>query len=270
MDAVSFGPLMLSTERLWLIVAVAVFFFGAELMHRKWPDTGLSSWSQQTFWYSLISGRLAYVVLNPESYQHDWLTVLYFWQPGYSLAAAMITALTVTLWHLNRQRKLLVYPLLWLMVCVAGWQGLTIWQPLSSSVVRTLPAIQLPGLNATATDLSALKEPVIVNLWASWCGPCRREMPALVAFAKDTPEVRILLVNAGESAITVEAFLRENDTEIPENLILLDPTQQLMRHFEAPGLPVTLAFNNGQLTDSHIGELSHGRLTDMARLITGR
>lgn len=265
MDAVTLGPLMLPIDRLWLILVTALFFVGTEVLHRKWPDAGLSSWGQQTFWYSLIAGRMAYVLVNSDSYQHDWLSVLYFWQPGYSIPAAILTAAIVTLWQLRKQHKLCLIAGFWLMACIAGWQGLMLWQPLSSSdTVQTLPDIQLPTLQSEALNLTALKEPVIINLWASWCGPCRREMPALVAFAEDHPDIRLLLVNAGESAITVEAFLRESDLLIPEHLVILDPNQALMRHFNAPGLPVTLAFRDGVLIDSHIGELNHARLVAMA------
>jgi len=59
-----------------------------------------------------------------------------------------------------------------------------------------LPSITLGCLGGgRAVDLASLRGPMIVNFWATSCGPCRREMPALAAFAKSQSEVRVLGVD---------------------------------------------------------------------------
>ena len=51
-------------------------------------------------------------------------------------------------------------------------------------------------------------KPSVVNLWATWCGPCRAEMPTLAAAQKNTPDVIFVFVNQGESQATVTASKR--------------------------------------------------------------
>jgi len=272
MGAISLGPLMVSTERLYLIGVLIIFFLLAEGLNKTFrsPDVefDFSRWAQHSFWYGLLVARLAYVAQYPSAFSYDWLSVLYFWQPGYSLTAALITACVVTLMHFKTQPKALSAALAILLAAVVIWAGLKLWQPLDSDQVQTLPEIQLPTLQGQAVKLDEQKQPLIINLWASWCAPCLREMPALVYFAQQNPELTLWLVNAGESSITVENFVRNNpELALPENMLVLDPTQKLMQHFNAPGLPVTLAFNQGQLIDSHIGELNPARLQEMAQQI---
>jgi thiol-disulfide isomerase/thioredoxin len=92
---------------------------------------------------------------------------------------------------------------------------------------KTLPAGPLPvrARDGTVRDLAAKNgKGLILHFWATWCGPCREEMPALVTFTKDTKgdrNVDFLAVSVDEDWKVVDAWLKERGIEgLP---VALDP-----------------------------------------------
>jgi thiol-disulfide isomerase/thioredoxin len=110
--------------------------------------------------------------------------------------------------------------------------------------------------DGTTTDLSAWKgRVVLLNLWATWCGPCRREMPDLAALqkqlgGKDFEVVALSVDRKGKEAS--EAFLRDVGAE---NLaIYTDPDMQSMTAVQAVGLPATILIDrNGKEAARRLG-----------------
>lgn len=79
---------------------------------------------------------------------------------------------------------------------------------------------------------------VLVNFWATWCEPCRDEMPAIARLRehlKGQP-FEVLTVNFGESGAKVRAFLDREKLDVP---VLLDPDKDAAGRWNAKGLPMT-------------------------------
>ena len=103
--------------------------------------------------------------------------------------------------------------------------------------------------------------PRVINLWATWCPPCRREMPVLAEAARTRPDVTILFINQGEGRAAIERYLTSAGLSLPH--VLLDPNAQVSRHYHSVGLPATLFLDDaGHVVDSHAGEISYETLRE--------
>ncbi|MGH7729442.1 MAG: TlpA family protein disulfide reductase [Vulcanimicrobiaceae bacterium] len=97
---------------------------------------------------------------------------------------------------------------------------------------------------------------VLVNLWASWCSPCREETPALEKLyrAERGRGLVVLGIDQGESASAAAKFVAEMHLTYP---ILLDEDQHYGRAYEALGLPTTLVVDRaGRIVFGHDGQLT--------------
>ncbi|MDQ6932109.1 MAG: TlpA family protein disulfide reductase [Candidatus Eremiobacteraeota bacterium] len=111
---------------------------------------------------------------------------------------------------------------------------------------------------------------VLINLWASWCPPCRAEMPDLQRLATRyrTKGVIVLGVDQGESARNAGAFAHSLGITFP---ILLDEEQRYGREFSALGLPTTIIVKpNGVIALGIDGALTYGQMQEAIVPLLGR
>lgn len=105
-------------------------------------------------------------------------------------------------------------------------------------VGRMAPAIELVDLNGTSLRLEDYRsQPVMVNFWATWCGPCVAEIPYIKeAYASYGNQVKILAVNVGEDPSTVSRFASQHGMKFS---ILLDSDGFAERLYRLRGYPTT-------------------------------
>ena len=119
---------------------------------------------------------------------------------------------------------------------------------------------QLTALDGSAMRLSTLQgKPVVINFWATWCAPCREEMPLLNQYAeKYADRVIVLGVNDGETEQQIDEFLVETPVAFP---ILLDTTNAVTDDYYVRSLPMTFFIDaEGVLRAQHLGMLSENLL----------
>ncbi len=107
------------------------------------------------------------------------------------------------------------------------------------------PDLRFTNLDDEIIDIKDLKgKTVLVNFWATWCPPCRREMSSLEHFYQQLKDdnVVVLAVNIGEDEDTVFSFLGEVEP-IPTYPILFDSDAQSMKAWAVRGLPTTYIVN---------------------------
>jgi thiol-disulfide isomerase/thioredoxin len=146
--------------------------------------------------------------------------------------------------------------------------------PLSHSLTvlapKPAPALRLQDLGGTSHDLAGLRgRVVLINFWATWCPPCRREMPSMerLSQALDGEAFEVLAVDVGEDADTIDAFTGQLDTP-PTFPILLDATSRTMQAWEVAGLPTTfLVDKRGRIVARAIGgrEFDHPEMIEAIR-----
>lgn len=111
-----------------------------------------------------------------------------------------------------------------------------------------------------------LGQPVMVNFWATWCPPCRKEMPIIQKYA-DLFDDRlvVLAINAGEEESVVQNFVIDSGLDLQ---FLLDPTNSVAELYAVRGFPTTLFINTeGSLVATHIGELDELLITYYLEMI---
>lgn len=230
----------------------------------KTKKLGIGNTLSDMLLVGLLAARGVFVLTWLDSYRGAPWAMLDVRDGGFTPWAGVLAALLMALWQGARQaalRKPLVLGLL------AG--GLTWGAMLGAMRLMTnaddaaLPAVRLTTLAGESVDLAALaaSQPLVVNLWASWCPPCRREMPVLAAAQQRESGVRFAFANQGEDAAAVLRYLAVSSKGLKLSNVVFDPTAALGSAVGSKALPTTLFYDaTGRLVNTHLGELSAASL----------
>lgn len=126
---------------------------------------------------------------------------------------------------------------------------------------QTAPDFTLTSLNGEPVSLSDYAGQVIlVNLWATWCPPCKAEMPAINAFYEEYKGdgFVVLAVNSQEDVAIVQQFITEQGFSFP---VVLDSRGEVMNQYQVRGLPTTFIIDrSGEIQYMHSGAITYDQL----------
>ncbi len=263
---ISAGPFPMMAVIALLAAAVAWIFARALVPAAGGLRSRTGAVVLDAFLLGLLAARLVHVVLHARDYLSQPLSIIRLGDGGWSIWAGVIVAAAYALWRTRTQvpRKPV---LLGLAAGAALWAvgGISLFALQRSSI--PLPDAVLVDSEGREAPLAAYKgKPTVINLWATWCGPCRREMPVLAAAQQAHPQVSFVFANQGETIEEVEQFMQSSQLQLDN--VLLDAGSSVMQQTGARALPTTLFFGaDGRLRNVHMGELSRAtleaRLRDM-------
>ena len=140
----------------------------------------------------------------------------------------------------------------------AQGRGMTV-----TPAVPPAPTLRLPDLDDKPVDLADYRgKVVLINFWASWCPPCRKEFPSLGRTRKlfKPADFEVLAVNVGEDPETAFSFAGWQDFPV-----LFDRDSKAMARWSVKGLPTTFVVDRqGRLALRAVG----GREFDDAAIVT--
>ncbi len=127
------------------------------------------------------------------------------------------------------------------------------------STAPELSGESLDGEPLTTADYAG--SIIVLNVWGSWCAPCRAEAPALVAAAEQMPEVQFLGINTRDNLASAQAFVRAFDVDYPN---FYDEDGSLLLGFgQVPpkAIPSTLVIDaSGRVAARMLGEVTTATL----------
>jgi thiol-disulfide isomerase/thioredoxin len=258
--AVTLGPLAFPLAPLLVLGAIVA----AVVLGRQLAPAGQASRAESAIGGAALAGllaaRLGHLAVHASAYAAQPLAVFDIrdggWMPGLGWAAAAAWLL----WRASR------WPAGRRTLGAGAAAGVLVWggaqvallarsaDP-AAAAVPPIALLSLDGQQALTLPTLLAGRPAVVNLWASWCAPCRVEMPVFAAAQRAEPEVLFVFVNQGETAEAVQRYLAREGLALEQ--VWLDPASALGPAVGSTGLPTTLFFDaEGRRVDAHFGVLN--------------
>jgi thiol-disulfide isomerase/thioredoxin len=257
---VNIGPFAFQLAHILVLACASIAIATGWLVGRK-RHIGISDVMFDMALVAVPTGRAVFVATWFSAYQEEPWSIFDIRDGGFEILSALTAALLMAVWRI-RQRPALLKPLFigmlagisaWTILFAAGWTG--------APSPQTLPAISLIDMDGRSKPLVAPTDgrAMVVNMWATWCPPCQREMPALARAQGLHPNVSFVFVNQGESLEVVRRYLRLLPFHLDQ--VLVDDGNLLGKAMDSSALPMTLIYaENGRLVYTHQGLISEAVL----------
>lgn len=172
-------------------------------------------------------------------------------------------------WLGSRRRRMAALFVAALIGATGVWVGLRVVPNAQSTALvgpkgQPAPAFSLSRLVGSAAPLKVASlrgRPLVINFWASWCTPCRKEMPLLeAAYRREHGQVQFLGIDSNDTPGDARAFLRQVHVTYQ---VVSDGNGAVADRYGLYGLPTTIFINpSGVVAGRHIGELHANTLVE--------
>lgn len=258
------GPLAISVGQALLIFAFLIALAVGKFAARR-RDVPISDTLFRLALVGFVAARIGFVVHYFGSYGFDPIAWIDVRDGGFEIFVGLLVVAFYASF-VDARRPAMRGPLGAALLAGALAWGLTggVLSLIENQAERP-PEAELYALDGGRTDLASLQQradsrPMVVNLWATWCPPCRAEMPVLEQAQKERPDVLFVFANQAEDTSTIEQFLDQMNLEL--NHVLRDRRGEVARQAGSAALPTTLFYDaSGRLVGSHLGQLSKATLT---------
>jgi cytochrome c biogenesis protein CcmG, thiol:disulfide interchange protein DsbE len=255
-DALVLGPLVLEWGRLAFLIGVMVFLTvlgrASGTQKDRVKDAKLERIGTIAVILAVVAARLGFVFEQREAFATgNPLEIFDVRSGGFSWPWALMALVPLAWLRTPAQFGRLASATVFAVIAAALP---FVFKPTSSSI-SVQNDLGMQSLQGEAKTWGNLEKPVLVNVWATWCGPCRAEMPLLAEYAKRG--AKIIFLNAGESADDVRKYLESEKLEIP---VMLD-SSGIRDQLRVVGLPTTFIIGkDGKILERRMGPLDRGGL----------
>lgn len=131
--------------------------------------------------------------------------------------------------------------------------------PASSAGEGSAPSFTLYTLDGQPVNLDDFRgRPVLINFWASYCAPCRAEMPLIERTAQQQPKLKVLLIDERDDLAAARRFVSELQLH---STVLYDPDGKVGDQYAMTGLPTTIFVRgDGSIEGRYVGQMPEGTL----------
>jgi thiol-disulfide isomerase/thioredoxin len=291
-EAFNLGPFLVPTRPLLILLCLV---FAIWLTGRLARRFGLNikqakRTAEHTAWSGVVGARLVFALVHWSAYSSAPWAIFYFWQPGYMYLGGLLFGSACILWqsriYQTKERKTFIGAIAtsYLIATVIFLSAIASLELLRPSEVPgsgdLAPDMQFQNIDGDTVKLSDLKgRGIVLNFWATWCPPCRREMPMLDEFHQNYSDdgLSVIGLAVNESAAQVRQVVDSLGlsypvwVDAPRSLPGFDRSQAVFNRYGGVGLPMTIFIDRkGIIRDVYVGELSRGYLQSQADLILGR